>query len=217
MTRDDVYIGDGPSVQRSWNLAVQSAQLGVVAGINSSTSDWNAALSTGSIASVINGVWIKVTVEDAATETSGKWRIAPSPGGAGNRGGSFLGITEASNKKALAFDIIRTVQSPQGQIVNYTELALYPSATAAQADPAVNQPEPFFGGQNTNGVFSKVSQAVPNFYFSPADNVINPAFTDEMTNVALLGKNPNDAWNDAQARVRRELKHKMPWVKLGGS
>ncbi len=217
VTRDDVYIGDGASVRRSWDLGVTANRLGLVIKANSGSSDWNAAATTGRLASFANAVWMKGTLADAAGDTAGLWRIAQSPGGAGNRGGSFLAITAASPKQELAWDIIRTIQSPAGQLTGYTALSLYPAATSALSDPALNQPEPFYSGQNTNEVFSVAAQNVPNFYFSPADNVIHPIFTDEMTNVAILGKDPEQAWADAQDQVRREVEHKMPWVTFGGA
>ena len=217
VSRDNAYIGDGPAVQRSWDLGIKAAQLGLVVKANTFTSDWSAAISTGKLATFVNAVWMKAVLSDAAPDTSGLWRVAQAPGGAGNRGGSFLGITAASPKKEIAFDIIRTIQSPQGQQVGYNELALYPAAIDALSIPELNQPEPFYGGQNTNEVFSVAAQNVPNFYFSPADNVINPIFTDEMTNVAILGKDPAQAWKDAQDQVKREVEHKMPWVTFGGA
>ncbi|HEV2528813.1 MAG TPA: extracellular solute-binding protein [Thermomicrobiales bacterium] len=214
VTRDDLYIGDGESVRRSWNLGVQAAQLGVVARTNTFTSDWSAAATTGALATFVNAVWMKAVLADSAADTAGRWRVAQAPGGAGNRGGSFLGVTQASQKKELAADIIRSIQSPAGQVVGYTSLDLYPAAPAALTDPALQQPEKFYGGQNTNEVFAIAAENVPDFYYSGADDVLHPIFTDEMTNVAILGKDPEQAWADAQSQVRREVRHKMPWVRF---
>lgn len=214
VTRDDVYIGDGPAVRRAWDTAVQAVRADVLLKASGGSTDWNAAAATGRLATFISAVWAKSGLEESAPDTSGLWRVAPAPGGPGNRGGSFLGIPAASTKKDLAADIIRAIQSPAAQARGYTSISLFPAATAALQDPSVNQPEPFFGGQITNGVFSAAAQNVPDFYFSPADNVINPILIDEMTNLAILGKNPDDAWADAQAQVRREVAHKMPWVRF---
>ena len=214
VNRDDIYIGDGESVRRSWDLGVQAAQLGVVARTNTFTSDWSAAATTGTLATFVNAVWMKAVLIDSAADTTGLWRIAQAPGGPGNRGGSFLGITRASPKKELAADIIRTIQSPASQIEGYTSLDLYPAATTSLDDPALQRQEEFYGGQNTNEVFAVAAGNVPDFYYSGADDVIHPIFTDEMTNVAILGKDPEQAWADAQSQVRREVDHKMPWVRF---
>ncbi len=214
VTRDERYIGDGPSVRRSWDLGVQAARLGVVARTNTFTSDWSAAATTGALATFVNAVWMKAVLSDSAADTAGLWRVAQAPGGPGNRGGSFLGVTRASPKKELAADIIRAIQSPAGQIRGYAELDLYPAAPSALGDPALNQPEEFFGGQVTNEVFAVAAEGVPDFYYSGADDVIHPIFTDEMTNVAILGKDPEQGWADAQSQVRREVGHKMPWVRF---
>ena len=214
VNRDDVYIGNGESIRRSWDLAIQASQAGVVIPADTFTTDWSAAVTTGRLASFNNAVWMGAVLSDAAPETAGLWRVALPPGGAGNRGGSFLGITQASPKKELAFDIIRTIQSAAGQAQGFAELELYPSMPEALDLPILNQPQPFYGDQVTNEVFSAVAEQVPNFYYSPADDVIHPIFTDEVANVTLLGKDANRAWEDAQDRVRREVEHKMPFVRF---
>lgn len=213
VSRDDVYLGGGDVVRNAWDTAIRGYQMGLYGNVATFTPDWNAAMATSSVASFPGAVWMKEILMEAAPDTSGLWRVASLPGGPGNQGGSFMAVTEASNKKDVSFELIRFVQGPAAQLGSYTGLNLYPAAISPLSSPEVNQPEPFFGGQITNDVFGAAALKVPNFYFSPADNVINPIFAVELENVVVLGKDPEQGWQDAQKQVKREVKHKMPWVK----
>jgi len=90
------FIGDQAPVQRAWNLAVAAHDMGLSAKSAAFTTDWNAAISDGAIASFVGAVWMKAILQDAALTTAGAWRVARAPGGAGNQGGSFLAVTKYS-------------------------------------------------------------------------------------------------------------------------
>lgn len=214
VTPDDQYIGGGDQVKRAWDLSAQTRQLNLAAGVNAFTPDWNAAMNNSEVASFVGAAWMKQILIDAAPNTSGKWRVTTAPGGAGDNGGSFMGITKYSKHPKEAFELIKFVQNPANQLAAYVSLNLFPSTPGVFDDPQMNKPETFFGGQDTTTVFATSARHVPNFYWSPSDNIISTILGTEMTNVAISGKNPAVAWKDAQDQIRRELRHKMPAVKL---
>lgn len=216
VNRDNVYVGNDDQVKHAWDTAASMIPAGVSAEVQNGTPDRNAALSNGTVASFVGAAWEKQILMDAAPQTAGKWRIAPAPGRPGNDGGSFLTIPKASKHQQEAYELISFLQSPQNSLRQQVNMQLFPSTPWAYTQPEFLKPDEFFGGQVTNEIFAKAARNVPNIYYSPADNVVGPPLNDNILEVGVSGKDPQTAWNDAQSRIKRELEHKMPDVKLEG-
>jgi len=169
------------------------------------TQGWYAGFANGLVASFVGAVWMKQILEDAAPATSGKWHITYAPGGAGNNGGSFLGIPKFSSHPKEAFEVIKWLQSPENQLVAYKDLQLYPSALSSISDPSILQTEPFFGNQDTTQIFAVSAKQVPAQYVAADDGTAATGFNDQLTVVEFQNKNPELAWNDAQAESRKDL------------
>ena len=211
--RQDSYIGDGPHVREAWDWALDAYRRGLTAGYAGSQNpgdsvDRHAAWNTGKELSFVNASWITGELKQSAPGTAGKWRVCRSPGGAGNQGGSFLSITKNCPRPQAAFDIIAWLLSPENQARTFLDAGLFPSSPSAFTDPRLLEPEPFFGGQVTMSVFGKSASDVKPAYFSPYDIAISDTYTDELTNVELVGKDPAQAWNDARRTVTRLLQRK---------
>jgi cellobiose transport system substrate-binding protein len=213
VNEDDVYVGDGEQVRRAWDVAMQAFDMQLAGNVNAFTPDWSAAMNNGAVASFVGASWLKQVLQESGDATAGKWRVAQAPGGPGNHGGSFIGITRYAVDDQLGFDLISFVQSPKNQVEMYRSLALFPSAVEALTDPVMSEPEDFFGGQATAVEFAHAAQTLKPFYSSTAYNVANTIMTQAVTDIAVAGENPKGAWEKAQDQMRRELKHKHPWVK----
>ncbi|MFF4592133.1 ABC transporter substrate-binding protein [Amycolatopsis sp. NPDC001319] len=210
--RANHYLDDQSQVRRAWDRAVQAFRMGLTAGyagsqsVNGQSIDRHAAWNSGKELSFVNASWITGELKESAPGTSGKWRVCRPPGGAGNQGGSFLAITKYCPDPHAAFEIVKWLQSPQNQPQTFLDLGLFPPSPSAYTDPRLLAPEPFFGGQVTMDVFSKIAREVKPVYFSPWDITISDTFTDELTNVESAGKDPETAWQDARASVERLLR-----------
>lgn len=213
VNRDDVYVGDGAAVRRAWDTALQAYKLNLGAQVNPFTPDWSAGVSESSFATFVGAVWMKQFLVESGTNVAGKWRVAQTPGGPGNQGGSFIGITRAAKNKELCFELISTIMSAESQVKMYKSLSLFPSAIEALQDPLMSEPEEFFGGQPTAEQFVTTAQELQPFYFSPAYATAHGIFNQEITDVVLGGAPADIAWEESQKQAKRELKHKAPWVK----
>ncbi len=205
VTPSNQYIGNQPYMRQIWNQAVQVAQLGIDNKIQRYGTSWNEAASNGSLAAFMGAVWMKQILQDAAPNTSGKWRIARAPGGDGNNGGSFIAITTASQHPKEAFEVIKWLQSPQNQLTAYKDLQLFPSAIADVDNPALQQNEAFYGGQNTTPIFAAAAKDVPLSYIGPDDPNLGALFTNELNLIDFQGKASQQAWNEAQQEAQKEL------------
>src|SRR5579859_3111939 len=168
------YIGNSAHIKQMWDEAVKAGQTqGALGKDTLFTPEWNQAANNGRIASFVSAVWMKQILADAAPDTKGKWRIARAPGGDGNYGGSFMAITKYCQYPKEAFEVIKWLQSPQNQVIASNELQLFPSALSALDDPSLNQPEAFFGGQQTTPIFSAAAKNVPLAFQGPNDGTVD--------------------------------------------
>ncbi len=77
--------------------------------------------------------------------------------------------------------------------------------TDSPFDELLGKPEAFFGNQATGEIFSASAMNVKPAYFGGKHGNLNGIVSRELSSVALEGKNPDKAWNDALARVKKEL------------
>lgn len=203
--RADHYLGDQAHVRQLWNEAVKANTMGVTAKVQGGTQAWNEAVSNGLVASFVGAVWMKQSLEQSAPKTAGKWRIAPVPGGAGNNGGSFLGVTTACQYPKEAFAVIQWLESPANQLLGYKDIQLFPSAISNLNNPEMHQSEAFFGGEDTTTIFAQSARQVPPSYYGPENDIVGGAFFDQLSLVEFQKQNPDQAWNTAQQEAQREL------------
>ncbi|GHO57284.1 ABC transporter substrate-binding protein [Ktedonobacter robiniae] len=203
--KSGTYLGDQSHIKAMWDEAIKTYKAGVDGKVPMWGTSWNQGVSNGYIASFVGAVWMKQVLQDAAPDTKGKWRIARAPGGDGNSGGSFLAITKYCQHPKEAFEVIKWLQSPTNQVAGYKDLQLYPSALDSLNDPALHQKEDFYGGEDTQDVFGVAVKNVPSFYSGPYDGIAGTAITDQLSLVEYQGKDPGQAWNDAQAATQRGL------------
>jgi len=205
--KDENFIGEDPSssMKKAWDLAVKASQMGLLVNASTFSSEWNAAANNGKIASFVGAVWSKEILMQAAPDTSGKWRVARAPGGDGNNGGSFLAIMKTSKHPQEAFDVIQWLENPENQVTSFKEINLFPSAKKALDSDAMKQKEEFFGGQVTGEIFSESARNVKPAYFGTKYANLNGIVGRELSTVAIQGKDPDKAWEDALSRVKKEL------------
>jgi cellobiose transport system substrate-binding protein len=197
------FIGDQQHIRTAWDLAVKSVELGVDGKTTSGGQDFNAAINSGTLPSVLGAAWLALDIKSAAEDTSGMWRVAPTPGGPANIGGSFLAITANSGNPEKAFEIITWLLNADNQARGFTDSALFPSMPAVYDMDALTGPDEFFGGQATIEVFGPAAENIPVAYESEHDAALQEAYLTELTNIEASGKDPEAAWSDAVAEAQR--------------
>jgi cellobiose transport system substrate-binding protein len=206
LTEGGQYIGDQDHVRQAWNLSVQVVKEGLSANAQSGTTDANAIVTNGRLVAYNAAVWwAQLGPKNAAPKTKGNWRVCAAPGGAGNRGGSFLAITKYCKDPEAAFAFIQWLESAQNQAEAFLDPVLFPSTPASYTDTRLAAPDPFFGGQVIVDVFAESAKKYPGAYFSPYDTLIGTPLSAELVNVEVSGKSSDQAWADAQRQIEREL------------
>ncbi|WP_433796929.1 ABC transporter substrate-binding protein [Actinoplanes sp. CA-252034] len=192
------YVGGEAHVRRAWDLGIRLIEHDLVARIGGTDGDgWAKALAEGTIATALGASWLGYDLKSLAPASSGRWRVASGPAIGANYGGSFLAIPQGSADPALSFEIIKWILAPDNQAVAFTEAGLFPAATAAFEMPALMEPDPFFGGQKTVGIFAESARKAHRVYEAPADGKIHEAFVAQLDAIEKGTKPASQAWTDA--------------------
>ena len=202
--KDDNFIGDTGAIKEAWDRAVTIHEKGLSANLNDGT-EFNAGLNNGKIASFIGAAWMKNILMDAAPDTEGKWRIARSPGGDGNNGGSFIGVLKSSKYPEEAYEVIKWMMNPENQLQSYVTMDLFPSTPSIFEDDKMSSPEEFFGGQATTDVFTESAKNVQPRHFGVDFSRVNSIFTEALTDLSVQGGDPDKIWDEVLANVEKEL------------
>lgn len=206
MTADGQYLADGEHIRKAWDLAVRVVKEGLSANAQDGSTDANAVVTNGRLVAFVGAVWwAQLGPKNAAPKTKGLWRVTPAPGGAGNRGGSFLAITKYCKDPEAAFAFISWLESSKNQAQSFLDPVLFPSTPASYTDSRLAAPDPFFGGQQIVDVFADSAKKYPGAYFSPYDTIIGDALKAELVNIEIGSKTSDRAWRDAQHQIDREL------------
>ncbi|GGJ11699.1 sugar ABC transporter substrate-binding protein [Alicyclobacillus cellulosilyticus] len=193
-----------PVVKHAWDLAVEVHKLGLAANIAQWTTAWSAGAAHDGFASFIGASWMVPQLEQSDPR-QGVWRVAAAPGGPSDEGGSFLGITKACKNPELAVKVVLWILNPQHQAQMYPTLGLYPSTPGVYTWPIMNKPMPYFGGENINEYLSKSAEGIDIGFQSPYDSTVDSIINQQLSQVALNGKDPNQAWNDAMHLIDQQL------------
>ena len=118
----------------------------------------------------LNGPYMMGVLKDGVPEQKGDWKVAPAP--VGLQEGSYLGGTglvvpvNAPDQKD-AWTFIQFLLQKQQQLAVYTQAGAAPATEAALESPALNKPDPFFGGEAPFAIFRQaLKTATPYPYVS---------------------------------------------------
>ncbi|NLL70356.1 MAG: carbohydrate ABC transporter substrate-binding protein [Epulopiscium sp.] len=205
LDENNQFIGDQDHVKECFDLAVKAYQEGLIYGVDNWTPEWNAAMNNGDIASFNGAVWMKKIIKDAAPDTAGTWRVADMPGGPGNNGGSFISIPKSTKHVKECWDIIHWLTMSENNVVQLKTIDLFPSTPKAFEDESIYFKEDFFGGQETNRIFSKAASNIPVVYIGIKSDAFQDNFVEQLKLVAEQNKDPEKAWKDAVEKCKAEL------------
>lgn len=204
---DRTLIHDrNPEVRAAFDLGIKAATSGITAGQTSFESAWSAGLAQGQYAAVAAPSWMLNTIRSNAPGTEGKWDIAKIPGGAGNWGGSYLAIPKRAKNPQAAWNYIKEMQSPQGQLAHFTRVGALPSTPSVYQDRELaSATDPFFSGAPTGKIFTDSLLGLKPFYIGPDSATIGQEFLNAITNVEQGGGNPATAWDDALRNIKTAI------------
>lgn len=172
---------------------------GLLAPIQSWTSQWYQGLSNGSIASLVTGGWMGVDLESGVPAGKGDWRVAPMPewtagqATTAENGGSSDAILSSSKNKLAAAGFLQFMNSGPGAQISAAD-GDFPSSNAILSSASfLNVTPAYFGGQAINKVLAQAAgEVLPGWSYLPFQVYANSIFPDTVGQ-AYTGKSSLDA------------------------
>jgi cellobiose transport system substrate-binding protein len=190
------FIADQEHIYNAFMTAA-AAKPYVYGGDTEWSPEWAAALNNGDVAAFVGAVWMKPEVENAAPDTAGDWRVTAAPGGAGNVGGSAIGITKNCENVETAYKVITWLTNTENQVTSLDELGLFPSLISALDDDSLMYEEEFFGNEVVNKYFVEAAKEIKDLYYPPNYSSYQSVFEQQLLLVQDQDKDPEQAFQDA--------------------
>jgi len=129
---------------------------------------------------------------------SGKWTVQKLPSGLGdglptaNFGGTGQCITTQTGNADAAYDLVRIANlTTEGVVADFEARTAYPAYKPAYEDPALQEPQEYFGGQKIGQIYSDLAPGLPPFNQSPVWGQATEALNREV--ITPVMQNQEDA------------------------
>lgn len=202
ISKENKFIGDQDHIRKAWDTVVKAMTLKIDGKTPSGEPDWNAGLDQGTVPAHIGAAWVALDIKSAVKTSAGKWRLAPTPSGPANFGGSFLAITKNAADPQKAFEVIKYMLSPDNEAKAFADAQIFPATPAAYDKAQLKAADKFFGGQVPIDVFGPAAKAIPVAYQSPYDDSVAAPFHDELKTVQTGAKTSDAAWSAAVSKAK---------------
>jgi len=198
-----------PRFQKGFELAKAARTAGIDAKIAAWSNEWSEGFKRDKVASQMMGAWLGGHLSNwLAPESKGKWRSAQLPAGAfASWGGSFYAIPKNAQNKAAAWEFIKFMTtSKEMQIEAFRSLDAFPALVEAQADPFVDQPIEYFGGQKARQLWKTSADKIQAIAVDKFDPIANEIVNTELDKVLEQNKDIKTALADAQAALKKRVR-----------
>jgi cellobiose transport system substrate-binding protein len=202
----ELIYSDNPEVKDAFDLTLSAIDAGISAGQSSFTEGWSAGMQQGAYAVVAAPSWMLNSIRSNAPDTEGSWDIATIPGDSGNWGGSYLAIPAKAANPGAAWDYIREMQSPQGQLEHFLDSGALPTTPEVYEDErlAANT-DPFFSDAPIGAIYTDSLLGLSPFLIGPDSATIGNEFLNALSAVEQGGADPAKAWDTALRNIKTAI------------
>lgn len=195
-----------PQVKEAFDTSIEASTAGISAKLGAFSDGWSAGTAEGAFAVMSAPGWMLGIIKANAPDTSGLWNVTTIPGVGGNWGGSHLLIPKGAKHPEAAWEYLKALQSPEGQLDLFLTHDNFPSSPEAIADPQLaDKEDPFFSNGKTGQILGKSVAALTPFPLGPDTGAIGGEFANAITHVDVEGGDPDSAWKDALAAIKTSL------------
>ena len=188
---------DRPGDVEALNAVITMRRNGLDMNTRITAPEHNAALASGSVAMVIRGCWFGGTLKSGIDPNgAGNWRITTLPANipSSNNGGSFTSIPSQGRNKDAAWAFIQYMMTTvEGQNTMFRAVDFFPAFSPAWTDAMYQEPDPYFGGQRTRALWSRIASEVrPAFPTVPTimDSTVGPIIYNSVNSSLGRGLDP---------------------------
>ena len=168
---------NSPENEQALNIIKKMRSAGICSDVSMWSQEFLAGINDDSIATYPIAVWFAGTITDTAKDFTGHktdWKVFRLPavklGGkhVANLGGSVLVIpAQCANKDAAWAFIEYALCTKEGQQAQYHNFSLFPAYLPALSGAEMDTPDPFFGGQRVERLFSSGVEGISRLNVAP--------------------------------------------------
>jgi multiple sugar transport system substrate-binding protein len=219
--RSDLHDGESPyfsaggeplpdpaRAARAIRLAGAAHTAGIEASVAVGTQPWTELVRNGRVAVQLGGPTMVHRLARLDPTSSGKWRMAPLPGGgAFPTSSAFCALAARGARKDLAWDLVlRTCLAPTPAVAAYRATGAVPALLEGARDPALDEPVPFLGGQVVGPALRETVGRLTPVPVARLDVLAADAFNLELDHVIQEGKDVQAAISDARAEIEKRAR-----------
>jgi len=180
------------------------------------TNQWYQGFSQGKYAGWLSAAWGPIFLQDIAKNTSGKWQAATMPqwnagdNVSGNWGGSTLAVLKSTKNPEVASELARWLLQEK-EPSNYFALDrfLFPPLKSTLKEPEwVDQKNKFYGGQQVNKVYAKISSTVDTgWQWDPIHEYVNTQGNQILSGAVSKGQSMESVlpqWQDSVVNYAKQ-------------
>jgi cellobiose transport system substrate-binding protein len=196
-----------PQIKAAFDLALKIHTSGITSKITSWSPGWTAGMGKGAFATMSAPSWMLNAIRTNAPNTSGKWDVATIPLGSGNWGGSYLAIPKRAKNPQAAWNYIKEMQSPAGQLEHFLAQGALPTTPSVYSDPKLlAATDPFFSNAPIGQIYTRSVVGIKPFYIGPEDATIGSELINTIISVEQGEVAPDKAWDTAMTNVKNALR-----------
>lgn len=198
----NLVLDKNPAVKTAFDFTQKLSEAGLSAKLAAWSDEWNAAQKNGQFAAMACPSWMLGVISGNSGEgNAGKWDVATIPGGSGNWGGSWLGVTSQSKHPKEAAEVLNYLTGKEGHLAAFKEAGSLPSSTSAQTDPLVaDAVNDYFNKAPSGKIFSESVKSIPPIFFGEKHSQVRAA-VEAVINGADQG---SVKWSEAWAKFQAE-------------
>ncbi|WP_103501737.1 MULTISPECIES: ABC transporter substrate-binding protein [unclassified Streptomyces] len=202
----EVVYQESEGVATAWDIAMDAVESDLTAKHDLFTPEWDRGMANGDFATLSCPAWMLGYIQDKSGDAGlGSWDFAHAPV-AGNWGGSFLTVTEASRHKDEAVKLAAWLTAPEQQAKLFTERGSFPSSEEAMGFPEVQEASnEYFADAPIGELFSAAAQDIPTLIVGPRDQVIQEGLANGLLTAERQGADRDKAWEDAVKSIENAL------------
>ncbi|MGW7416220.1 ABC transporter substrate-binding protein [Streptomyces sp. NPDC054863] len=162
----------------------------------------------GKAATTPTAAWWMGTLASDMPELKGRFGVLPlpafTPGGVrtSNSGGSVLSVPAQSKNPELAWAFVEfLLAGVPHQISMLKQEGLFPAYLPALADPYMNSPQEYFGGQSALKVFAGLAPTTPPVEYTKDGAKATEIMNSTVAGILLRDKHPEQALDSAAAQI----------------
>lgn len=139
-------------------------------------------VSDGNLCAFLTPDWRIIYIKQYGPSLAGKMRMMPLPvfdstdAPTSTLGGTMMGITRKCKHPDLAWKLLQYLYYSKD--AQAADPEILPPLKERWTDPFYHQPDPYFGGQKAQELFTQLAPHIPNRYVTPASGIANMALNE---------------------------------------